>query len=56
MTGLRLGAFAVVLTGFWLVGTAAADRMRTATGLLVILGGLVIFLFGPKALNRRWRG
>jgi small neutral amino acid transporter SnatA (MarC family) len=55
MTLARLAAFAVVLLGFWIVGTAGADLKRTALGLVVILGGLLLFLFGPRALNRHWR-
>lgn len=60
MTLLRLAAFAVVLVGMWMAGTAAGPKggsaLLLAAGLLVMLLGLALFFLGPRQMARRWRG
>jgi fatty acid desaturase len=55
MTAVRLLGLGIVLLGFWLVGRVQGAGLPAVGGLLVILAGLLVFLFVPKALARRWR-
>ncbi len=55
MTLVRLAAIGIVLLGMWVAGKSAGDMVRVAAGLLLILAGGAISLFGPKWLSRRWK-
>jgi len=56
MTLVRMIGFAVILGGLWAVGTAGAPSPRLFAGLLLVAGGLALFLFGPKRLLKAWKG
>lgn len=55
LTLARLAGFAVVLAGFWLMGTANGPTPRMMAGLAIACGGLLLFLYLPRHLARRWK-
>ncbi len=55
MTLVRLGGFVLVLAGMGLAASSDGAMVRLVPGLLLMVGGLAVFMAGPKALLRRWR-
>ena len=55
LTLVRLGGFAIILLGMWLVGKAPGTGGPYGGGLVLMAAGAALSLLGPKYLSRRWK-
>ncbi len=56
LTGARAAGLVPAVLGLWLAGGSGGAPARVAAGMALVLTGMLLVLFLPRALLRRWRG